>query len=80
MFIPGSPIWTVQRIWDVTDPCLFWKSKEHEYIYTATDTYGLMWKLEELSLATLGQLPLRDVFPRPVPGDLSDYETLRIYL
>ena len=46
---------------------------------TATDSMTPMWKLQEMSLAAMGGVPIRDFFPRPVPGDLSEYETLQVY-
>ena len=76
---PGSPLWSVQRFWDVCNPYKFWESTDHEYIMTATDSMTPMWKLEEMSLAAMGAVPIRDFFPRPVPGDLSEYETLQFY-
>ena len=79
VLIPGSPLWSVQRFWDVCNPYKFWESTDHEYIMTATDSMTPMWKLEEMSLAAMGAVPIRDFFPRPVPGDLSEYETLQFY-
>ena len=79
VLIPGSPIWTVHRCWDVAVPSRFWESKEQEYLMRATDAMAPMYKLEELALATIGKLSIRDVVPRPVPDDPSDYETLLLY-
>ena len=62
--VPGSPIWTVHRFWGASVPSRFWKCQRHEYLMTATDEMAPMRKLDELALATLRQLPIRDVYPR----------------
>ena len=62
--VPGSPIWTVHRFWGASVPSRFWKCQRHEYLMTATDEMAPMRKLDELALATLRQLPIRDVYQR----------------
>ena len=78
---PGLPLWTLQRFWGVTNPYNFyWQATRTEYVLTtADDSQTPRWKLAELSIMTHQRLPIQDLFQRPSPASLSDFEYLRYF-
>ena len=77
----GLPLWSLHRFWDVSNPYHFWwRASRREYVITtADDSMTPRWKLDELAVLTRGRSPIQEVFPRPVPGELSEFENLRYF-
>ena len=77
----GLPLWSLQRFWDVSIPYHFWwQASRHEYVITtADDSMTPRSKLDELAVLTHGRRPIQEVFPRPAPRELSEFENLRYF-